>query len=273
MLSVSIVILLAACGAACALGLLWWLSKRIGRARATGDDPDRIDTLAGWPPQATRVLSTVECQAYSTLVRALPDCMVLAQVPLSRFLRVPKRYSYADWLRRLGNQCADFVICDMHAQVLAVVELQPPAASAGDRAQRRMERMARSLKAAKVPLHVWTEGLLPSADAAREAITPRPVSSPSVAESAGSRSDPATPGAAAQAPIAHASAAAPAPNPAPATATNPFEDTGRDSMHDERIELLEPPPSTWFDELDSGPVPLRRPSAVKPARPERIRGR
>ena len=267
MLSISIIILLAACG----LGLLWWLSKRIGRVRSTGDDADRIDTLAGWPPQATRVLSTVECQAYSTLVRALPDCMVLAQVPLSRFLRVPKRYSYADWLRRLGNQCADFVVCDMHAQVLAVVELHVPAGSAGDRAQRRLERMARSLKAAKLPLHVWTEGLLPSADAAREAITPRPVSSPSVAESAGSRSDAATPGATAEASFAHAST--PAPAPTQAATINPFEDTGRDSMHDERIELLEPPQSTWFDELDSGPVPLRRPSAVKPAGPERIRGR
>ena len=248
--------------AACALGLLWWWVRRAGRAQSSGVDADRIDTLTGWPPQATRVLTLTERQAYSTLLRALPDFIVLAQVPLSRFLKVPRRHSYADWLQRLGHQCADFVVCDMHAQVLAVVELRAPVGPANERAQRRVHRMARTLKAAKLPLHIWTEGLLPSADAAREAIVPPPA--------------PKTPFTVS--PLSHAEAvvsAADAPTSAatvPTSAFNPFEDTGRDSEHDERIELQEPPPSTWFDELDSGPVPLRKPS-VKPAKPGQTRGR
>ena len=250
--SVPVVLLLAAC----ALGLLWWWVRLVQRGRADGADADRIDTVIGWPPQATRVLSLAERQAYSTLVRALPDCIVLAQVPMSRFLKVPRRNSYADWLRRLGHQCVDFVVCDMHAQVLAVVELRAPAVLTADRAQRRLERMARSLKAAKVPLHVWTEGQLPSAEAAREAITPRPAAAPP-----GTAPAPATD-----------VAAAPTKQP-PAPALSPFEDTGRDSMQDERIELQEPPPSTWFDDIDSGAMPLRKPPAVKPAGPGRTRGR
>jgi len=30
------------------------------------------------------------------------------------------------------------------------------------------------------------------------------------------------------------------------------------------VEMREPPPSTWFDNLDSGPVPLRKPPDKKP---------
>ena len=107
-----------------------------------------------------------ECAAYARLVDALPDHMVLAQVPLSRFLSVPKRNSYADWLRRIGYQCVDFAICDMAAQVIAVVELQAPGSS--DRAQKRLARISRTLKAAQIPLQVWSEHALPNVEVARE---------------------------------------------------------------------------------------------------------
>lgn len=258
MFSVPVVLLLAAC----ALGLLWWLVRRLRRGRADAPGADRIDTLIGWPPQATRVLSLAERQAFSVLARALPDCIVLAQVPMSRFLKVPRRNSYADWLRRLGNQCVDFVVCDMHAQVIAVVELRAPAVLDADRAQRRLARMARSLKAAKVPLHVWTEGLLPSDEAAREAIVPRSVNPPAIVP-AGSPAALAAPVEPVGTPAGQSAAAAP----------NPFEDTGRDSFQDERIELMEPPPSTWFDDIDSESMPLRKPPGIKPAKPGQTRGR
>jgi Protein of unknown function (DUF2726) len=222
--------------------LAWWrLRRRTDSAGASADEVDRIDTLIGWPPEATRVLSTQERLAFNTLVRALPEYMILAQVPLSRFLNVPKRHSYADWLRRLGYQCADFVVCDMAAQVVAVVEVLPP--QSGERARKRLTRMSRSLKAAKIPMLTWIEGALPSVDAARAEILPAP--------------------APAQAPAGVAATVVPAVAVVPAAAavalkTNPFDDTNRDSTQDEWIELLEPPPSTWFDELDSDVVPLRK---------------
>ena len=218
--------------------LAWlWMSRRASRPDA--DEIDRIDTLIGWPPQATRVLTTQERVAFATLVKALPEYMILAQVPLARFVSVPKRNSYVDWLRRLGYQCADFVVCDMAAQVVAVVELQ--ASQPTERARKRLTRMARTLKAANIPMQVWSERSLPSADAARDALLPRPMPSSYAAPAAGV--------AAALAPGATA----------PTLKSNPFDDTSRDSAHDERIELLEPPPSTWFDDLDSEPVPLRKP--------------
>ncbi len=217
--------------AALALG---WLVLR-GRTKKTSarDEDDRLDTVAAWPPKTTRVMTTAERLAYSTLVRALPGYMILSQVPLARFLKVPTRHSYSEWLRRLGNQCADLVVCDMASEVIAVVNVQPPAAQVSERGRKRLNRMARVLKAAEVPLHVWTDNALPSVDAVRETLLPRPQT--------------VTPD--------EARAAAAAPRRM-TTGPSPLDDEDRDSTHDERIEVREPTPSTWFDEFNSGPAPL-----------------
>lgn len=241
---------IALVGLVVVLLLAWaWLRRRDGGStpgRKAENPADRLDTIIGWPPQATRVLSTQERIAFGTLMRALPEYMVLAQVPLSRFISVPKRNSYADWLRRVGYQCVDFVICDMAAQVIAVVELQPP--QLGERARKRLTRITRTLKAAQLPLHVWRENALPSIDAAREVLLSRlvPVAEPTLAK-----------GDAALAAVTAAAAAAVTLS-AVHPRRSPFEDTGRDSTQDEMIELLEPPPSTWFDDLDSDVVPLSK---------------
>ena len=234
---------MALAGVVVVLLLAWlWLRQRGSEDRAEVE-ADRIDTVIGWPPKATRVLSTPERVAFSTLVRALPEYMVLAQVPVARFVTVPKRNSYADWLRRVGYQSVDFVVCDMNAQVVTVVELQAPQSS--ERAVKRLSRITRTLKAAQIPLQVWRLEALPSIEVVREVILSKPVPAPAVPAKAG--------GAASLAAVAAGTAAA-----VPAAQRNPFDDTSRDSTQDEMIELLEPPPSTWFDELDSDPVPLSK---------------
>ncbi len=192
----------------------------------------RLDTVAAWPPSATRILTSAERQAYGTLERALPGYMILAQVPLARFLKVPTRNSYTEWLRRMGTQCADLVVCDMASEVLAVINVQPPAGAESERARKRLNRMARVLKAAGIPMHVWTDNALPSAEAAREMIMPRPASSAAAAPS----------------PVADTRIRA--------TRPTPLDEEGRDESQDERIEVREPPPSTWFDEFNTGPAPL-----------------
>jgi Protein of unknown function (DUF2726) len=241
---------MALVGIVVVLVLAWlWLRQRDSGSKVEAE-ADRLDTITGWPPQATRVLSTQERIAFGTLVQAMPEYMVLAQVPLARFLNVPKRNSYADWLRRIGYQCVDFVICDMAAQVVAVVELQPPQPT--ERARKRLTRIQRTMKAAQLPLHVWRENSLPSADAAREVLLRRPAAAALPTVESGK--------AAAAAATATTAAAVTAAEPTPtiAAAHNPFDESGRDSTQDEMIELLEPPPSTWFDDLDSDPVPLSK---------------
>ena len=234
----------------------WWrLRRRGGKAGPDEEEEDRLDTIAAWPPQATRVLTTQERTLHSTLVRALPDHMVLAQVPMSRFIKVPKRHSYAEWLRRLGYQSLDFVVCDASSQVVAVVELQPTASDMNERSRKRLKRIQRTLKAAKIPLHVWSEGSLPTADAAREAILPPPPAAPIPADTA----RPSGP-----APAVRSTSVVPTLSTVarPSSARNPFEEADRDSTQD---ELIEAPPSTWFDDLDTSPAPLQHP----PAKPKR----
>ena len=97
----------------CAVALIWWLARRQGPIERPEQPAERLDTLAGWPPEPTRVLRSAERLAFSTLKLALPGYMILAKVPIARFLTVPKRYSYAEWMRRIGSQCVDFVICDV----------------------------------------------------------------------------------------------------------------------------------------------------------------
>jgi len=218
--------------AAVGLVALVWLRTRAPSDRANGER--RLDTVAAWSPTATRILTSAERQAFSTLERALPGHIILAQVPLARFLKVPTRHSYSEWLRRLGTQCADLVVCDMASEVLAVVNVQPPAGAESERARKRLNRMARVLKAAGIPMHVWTDTALPSVEAAREMLLPKAAAAPAAA--------------AAPSPVADTRVRPSQPTP--------FDELDRDESLDERIEMREPPPSTWFDEFNSGPTPL-----------------
>jgi hypothetical protein len=138
-----------------------WRSRQSARSSRR----EALDTVADWPPEAARVLSITERQAYDLLKRAMPGYLVLGQVPLSRFVRVPARHSYGDWLQRVGSLSADLLICDSGSRVLAVIDIRNPEESA--RSSRRHERMARVLRAANIRVHEWREGQLPSVSEVR----------------------------------------------------------------------------------------------------------
>ncbi len=236
----------------CALPLVWWLAQRQSPSVRPETPAERLDTLAGWPPEPTRILRSSERLAFSTLKLALPGYLILAQVPLARFLTVPKRNSYAEWMRRLGNQCIDFVVCDVTSQVVAVVEVRPPTDQLDDRIRVRLDRVARALKAAKIPLHVWNEEKLPTIEAAREKILPNapavPVSTRRVPAMASVAAVAGT-SLASEAAVTEADMSAAVVEGGPAI--DPFADTDRDWSQGEVIEVLEPSTSSWFDELDS----------------------
>ncbi|MCZ2439986.1 MAG: DUF2726 domain-containing protein [Burkholderiales bacterium] len=145
-----------------------WLLRRRRAAAAAARQRDALDTVQDWPPEPARVMTVQERQCHDLLRRALPGYMVLAQVPLSRFLRVPTRHSYADWLQRVGSYSADLLVCDTGSRVLAVIDVRPEDESA--RSRRRHERLGRVLRAAGIRVHVWREGHLPSPAEVRTAL-------------------------------------------------------------------------------------------------------
>jgi hypothetical protein len=159
-----------ALAAAAALLLTLFLVRRRGRQqpRTRGAVRDALDTVQDWPPEPARVMTVQERAAYELLRRAVPGYMVLAQVPLSRFLRVPTRHSYSEWLQRVGALSADLLVCDTGSRVLAVIDVR--ANEESSRSRRRHERLARVLQAAGVRVHVWREGHLPGPAEVRTAL-------------------------------------------------------------------------------------------------------
>jgi hypothetical protein len=147
------------------LVLMRWRQRQQGQRQQR----EALDTVADWPPEAARVLSITERQAHELLKRAMPGFLVLAQVPLSRFVRVPMRHSYGDWLQRVGSLSADLLLCDAGSRVLAVIDIR--ATQETERSRRRHERMARVLRAAGIQVHTWREGDLPALAEVRMAMS------------------------------------------------------------------------------------------------------
>jgi len=223
------------------------------KRRSSGDpadtqvkrERDDLDTVAAWPPEVTRLLSGGERAAHEALVKALPECMIFSQVPLARFIRVPRRHSYAEWLTRVGHLSADFLICDRASLVIGAVSLQTLQES--ERAARRRARMTRVLKTAGVKVFVWREQAIPTPEAARDQIVQRT----------------GVPDAAAP-PITIGTPKAVRPTPTTADRGKIPVPEVLGEIHDDGPRL-EPPSSTWFDDLESGPAPLdparKRPGA------------
>lgn len=231
-----------------AVAVAGYLLFRRRRSRDTASivaarERDNLDTVAGWPPEVTRLLSGGERAAHDTLVKALPECLIFSQVPLARFIQVPRRNSYGDWLTRVGHLSADFLICDRASLVIGVVSLQ--AMQESERAAHRRARMTRVLKAAGVKVFVWREQSIPTAATARDQIVQR-TGVPSATPEPATVGTPRT------------------PRPAtPSGGKIPVPDVVAETPdHEPRRE---PPSSTWFDDLDSGPTPLdptrKRPGA------------
>jgi len=205
---------------------------------------DDLDTVAAWPPEITRLMSGGERAAHDTLVKALPECMIFSQVALARFIRVPRRNSYAEWLTRVGHLSVDFLICDRASLVIGAVSVQ--AMQESERAARRRARMTRVLKAAKIKVFVWREQAIPTPEAARDQITQRIVMPDAIPE-----------------PVVIGTPKVPRPVVAGNTGKIPVAEVLPEAPDDGARR--EPPSSTWFDDLDSGPVPLhparKRPDA------------
>ncbi len=151
------------------------------------NQPDEsLDTVQAWPPQAVRVMTLGERQAFEILRRALPGHVVLAQVPLSRFISVPTRFPYSQWLQRAGRLGVDLLVCDFSSRAVAAVEVRTSDESA--RSAKRHHRLVEVLRAAGVTVHEWNEDDLPSVGEARDMLFPKADSAEqAVAVSAGGR--------------------------------------------------------------------------------------
>jgi hypothetical protein len=138
-----------------------WSRRRTTVAQQVARRSEFLDTVEAWPPQAVRVMTLAERQAYELLRRALPrNYMVLAQVPLARFISVPTENPHGQWLNRAGRLSVDLLVCDPSSRVVAAVDVRD--SNESKRTVSRHERLAKVLKAAHVPVHAWQDAALPS---------------------------------------------------------------------------------------------------------------
>jgi hypothetical protein len=207
------------------LCMFWWLLAHRtvpAQTKKTRVAMESLNTVAAWPPQPTRVLTNAERLAYLSLKNALPDHIILAQVPLSRFIKVPTRKPYSEWLRRVGFMSVDLLICDAESQVIGAVEIRSQPAPETARSHKRHKRMENVLAAADIPLHIWFESAIPSAVTARELILGKVRT----------------------------------PEKSLPIATEVKPQTNSSEGPETLAEHREPPPSTWFHDLDTDAMPL-----------------
>jgi hypothetical protein len=153
--------------------LAWRLRKRRPaagkpKAKARTDRPNSregVDLLARYHPSAVRVLTAFEREAFDLVRAALPQHIVMAQVPLMRYLKVQDKRTEDDWLRGLSMLSADILVCDSSSRPVIAVEILPP--NPGPRAQERHERMRQLLEGVGVRVLIWQEARLPPAEQVR----------------------------------------------------------------------------------------------------------
>ncbi len=162
---------IAVASAICAALLTWVLMRRRAPAAAMPQREEGLDTIQAWPPQAVRVMTLGERQAYEVLKRALPGHVILSQVPLSRFISVPTRNPYTLWLQRAGRLAVDLLVCDYSSRAVAAVEVRT--ADESKRSAKRHERLVQVLRAAGVQVLEWDEDNLPEVVDARELFIPK----------------------------------------------------------------------------------------------------
>lgn len=204
------------------LFVLWTQRRRSSASPRTVID-EALDTVQDWPPQVVRILSLPERQAYNVLRKAVPGHLVLAQVPLSRFISVPTRNPYSQWLHKVGRLTVDLVVCDFSSRAIAVIEVR--SGEETPRSRKRHQRVAQVLQAADVPVHVWKESALPSVVEARRLFIARQDSEEALVDRSGRRM---------------------LPVPDIQELLSAGDDVDYNGQH-------EPVPSTFFDDLDGLP--------------------
>jgi hypothetical protein len=123
---------------------------------------------APWPFYAKKPLTQPEQVLYHRLVAAMPECIVLAQVQLSRILGVKKGFNFNEWNNRINRMSVDFVVCLKDSTIVAAVELDDKTHEKASRVEADAKK-GKALTAAGVALVRWQVSALPDENAIRQA--------------------------------------------------------------------------------------------------------
>ncbi len=92
-----------------------------------------IADLERFPFERTAPLSPPEQVLYWRLRKIMPEQIVLAQVALSRIVRVQKGHDFRRWLNRINRMTVDFLVCLADGTIVAAIELDDASHDVDDR--------------------------------------------------------------------------------------------------------------------------------------------
>lgn len=125
------------------------------------------------PYISAKPLTDTEVLFYRTLLEALPEYIVLAQVQLASFIKVDKRkldsFKTHRWQNPINQQSVDYLICTKDFSIVTAIELDDKSHLRDDAIRRDAKKNA-SLAAANVPLIRWNSERMPSVEIIRSTI-------------------------------------------------------------------------------------------------------
>ncbi len=147
--------------------LAWMVQQRSVPVVHSGKQ--RPFRLEDWPPRTMRPLTPDELRVLKLLRKALPECLLMPQVALARFLSVQQNRSYNQWFGSVGRRCVDFLLCSEQGDVLGVIQLH------SSKAKPPSEGTMRKLKAlemAHIPVWQMAKDDLPDVHTLRAMVMP-----------------------------------------------------------------------------------------------------
>jgi hypothetical protein len=121
---------------------------------------------APWPFYAKKPLTQPEQVLYHRLVAAMPECIVLAQVQLSRVLGVKKGFNFNEWNNRINRMSIDFLVCLKDSTIVAAIELDDKTHEKSSRVEADAKK-EKALAAAGITLVRWNVSALPDENSIR----------------------------------------------------------------------------------------------------------
>lgn len=159
---------LAALVVAAVAALVWVVWRRSKPEAHSGKDrPFRLDD---WQPRTMRPLTPGELSTLVLLRRALPECLLMPQIALARFLSVTQNRSYTQWFGSVGRRCVDFLICSEQGDVLGVIQLKT--GKPGRQVSEGTQRKIKALEVAQIPVWEMASDDLPDVKAIRAMVMP-----------------------------------------------------------------------------------------------------
>ena len=125
---------------------------------------------ATWPLYSKKPLSNPEQVLYHRIVKAMPECIVLAQVQMSRIIGVRRGFNLGQWNNRINRMSLDYVVCLKDSTVVAAIELDDSSHHGSHRREADAKKQ-KALSSAGITLIRWQVSSLPDELTIRRALT------------------------------------------------------------------------------------------------------